>query len=439
MTHFHRLLPALLAVAFALPVQAQQQPIDGIVAVVDEDVILRSELERAVANIRAQYGDQPGVLPPEDVLRRQVLDRLVMLKLQVARATDSGIRVSDAELEQATMAVMQQNRMTPDDFRSRLAAEGLSYEEFRRSLRDELTVQRLQQQLARSRVQVSDAEVNNAIENGAAASGEQVRIANILVAIPDGATPEQVQTAQTKADGIKQLLDSGEMDFAAAAARYSDGPNALEGGDLGWRSYDEVPPLFSNLLREMQPGDVSEPIRGPSGLTLLHVAERRQAERQVATQYNARGILIRTTEVVSPEQALQRIQAARARIEAGEDFGAVAREVSEDASTRAQGGDMGWFEANAWGGAVAAQLGTLADNEVSQPFQSDVGWHLIQRLGSREQDVTDELRRNQVREAIGRRKAEEEYERFLRQLRGEAYVESRLPRPGETNGTGDAS
>lgn len=426
MTHPSRfLLPVLLAFAtLAAPVQAQQ--IDGIVAVVDENVILQSELDRAVANVRAQYASDPNALPPDDVLRRQVLDRLVLLKLQVARANESGIRVSDAELDQATQAVMQQNRMTPEDFRRRIEAEGLSYEEFRRNLRDELLVQRLQQQLTRSRVSVSDAEVDNAIANGAGGSGEQVQIANILVALPDGATPEQAQTGLTKAQGIKDLIASGEMDFAAAAARYSDGPNALEGGTLGWRSYDEIPPLFANVVRELPPGGVTDPIRGPSGYTLLQVVDRREAQRQIATQYHARGILIRTSDVVSPEQAKQRIDAARARIAGGEDFAKVAREVSEDTSTRAEGGDMGWFEENAWGGAVAAQLTALEDGGLSQPFQSDVGWHLIERLGSRQQDVTEELRRNQVREAIARRKSEEEYDRFLRQLRSEAYVDVRL-------------
>ncbi len=415
----------VLAPAPTLPAAQDAAPIDRIAAVVDEDVILQSEVDRAVANIQAQYAQSSQQLPPPDVLRKQVLERLVLIKLQIARAEEGGIRISDGELEQAVAAVAQQNRLTPDQLQQQLAADGLSYEEFRRNLRDELLVQRLRQSVTRSRVVVSDSEVEAALAAGVAAP-EQVHIAHIQVALPDGATPEQVQTAQTKIEGIKQLLDKGEMDFAAAAARYSDSPNALEGGDLGWRSYDEVPRLFANTLRNMQPAQVSDPIRGPSGFQLLKMVEERENQRQTATQFHARGILIRTSEVVSAEQARQKAEQVRARITGGEDFAKVAKEVSDDTSTRNQGGDMGWFQQDAWGSAIGEQIAALPDNAVSQPFQSEVGWHLIQRLGSREQDVTDELRRNQAREAIGRRKAEEEYERFLRQLRGEAYVDLRL-------------
>lgn len=401
-------------------------PIDRIAAVVDEDIVLQSEVDRAVAIIQAQYAQSSQQLPPPEVLRKQVLERLVLLKLQIARANEGGIRISDGELEQAVATVAQQNQLTSDQLQQRLAADGQSYEAFRRDLRDELLVQRLRQSVTRSRVVISDSEVDAALAAGTA-TPEQVHIAHIQVALPDGATPEQVQIAQTKVDGVKKLIDSGEMDFAAAAARYSDSPNALEGGDLGWRSYDEVPGLFASMLRSMQPGQVSDPTRGPSGFQLLKMIEKRESQRQTATEFHARAILIRNNEVVSLEQAKQKIDQARVRITGGEDFAKVAKEASDDTSTRNQGGDMGWFQQNGWGSAIGEQIVALGDDEISQPFQSDVGWHLLQRLGSREQDVTDELRRNQAREAIGRRKAEEEYERFLRQMRGEAYVDLRLP------------
>lgn len=426
---FAPVLAALLALSTAFapgPVAAQATtPIDSIVAVVDEDVILRSELDRAVANISAQYASQPGQLPPRDVLERQVLDRLVLARLQLARARDSGIRVSDGELAQAIESVASRNRLTQDQLRARLVQDGLSYEEFRDSLRDELLIERLRQRYVQSRVQVSEAEIDQLLavrEIG----GPEVRLANIIVALPDGATPEDVATAQKKARDIKSVVERGEIDFAAAAIRFSDAPNALEGGNIGWRALDAIPPAFVGLIQQLKPGEISEPVRGPGGYQLIQLVETREQGTQTLTEYNAQGLLIRATPTVPAEAARQKAQALRDRIAAGEDFAKIAREHSEDTMSRNDGGDMGWFPVNAWGTSVGSQLSQLQDGELSQPFQSEVGWHVIKRLGTREQDVTEQNRRNQAREIIAQRKAEEEFERFMRQMRAEAFVESRL-------------
>ena len=268
---FPRLLIAgLLAFStVATPVMAQTlQPLDRIAAVVNEDVVLQSEMDRAVQNVLAQYANQPGQLPPRAVLERQVLERLVLVKLQVARATESGIRIGDAELNNAINAVAQQNGTTPDGLRQRLEADGMSFDEFRSSLRDEITIQRLRQSYAQSRVQVSEGEVDAAIA-AQAATGVQYRLAHILVGVPDGASADQISTGKSKIDGVKALVDKGELDFSAAAVRYSDSPNALEGGDLGWRSVDEIPTAFVEMLKGMSPGQVVGPLRGPSGFQLL--------------------------------------------------------------------------------------------------------------------------------------------------------------------------
>ena len=428
-TRFSFVLAALLGALLALPAapaRAQAtSPVDSIVAIVDEDVILRSELDRAVGNVLAQYADQPGALPPRDVLERQVLDRLVVMRLQLARARQSGIRVSDAELGQAVQSVAQRNRMTPDQLRERLQADGLSYEEFRNTLREEMLVERLRQRYLQSRVQVSEAEIDQLL-TVREVGGPEVRLANILVGLPDGATPEQIATAEQKIRGIKAVIDRGELDFRAAAIRYSDAQNALDGGEIGWRGYDAIPPAFLSLVRSLQPGQVSEPIRGPSGFQLVQVIETREAGQQTVTEYSAQGILVRVTPTVPPEAARQKAEELHARLAAGEDFAAIAREHSDDTLSRAQGGDMGWFPVNAWGNAVGNALTQLGDGQLSQPFQSDVGWHIIKRIGTREQDVTEQNRRNQAREIISQRKAEEEFERYLRQLRSEAFVESRL-------------
>ncbi|HBK57761.1 MAG TPA: molecular chaperone SurA [Xanthomonadales bacterium] len=417
-----------LALSVSGPLGAQSlplEPVDRIVAVVDEDVVLRSELDVAVGNIVERFRQNPEQLPPANVLERQVLERLVMIKLQVDRASGTGVRISEAELEQSIAAVAGQQGMSVAQLRQQLAADGIPFDEFRNSVREELLIQRLRQRVTQSRVVVSEAEIDMALETSPLQS-EELRLAHILVALPENPTPEQIETARTKIEGVKQLIDRGEMDFTAAAIRYSDSPNALEGGDLGWRSADEIPPLFINVVKAMQPGEITDPIRGPTGLQLLTVLERRQAGAQQVTQYRASHLMIRTSEIVDSEQARAKVDVLRRRIEAGEPFADVAKTESDDTATRALGGDMGWFEANEWGTSVGAVVASLADGELSQPFQSELGWHLIQRVGERMEDTTVANQRNRARETIGRRKADEEYERFLRQIRAEAFVDMRL-------------
>jgi peptidyl-prolyl cis-trans isomerase SurA len=422
------LLAAVLAVFPAAP-RAQAlplQPIDTIVAVVDEDVILRSELDLAVANITRQIAaSQQGAVPPRDVLERQVLERLVMMRLQVNRAGDSGIRISDQELQQAVAAIAQQNQMSVQDLRARLEADHLSYAEFQANVRDEVTVQRLRQRYIQSSVQVSEAEIDQLLAT-TAVGGAELHLANLQVNVAEGATPEEVLAAKRKIDDIKAQVESGAIEFRAAAVRYSQAQNALDGGDLGWRTPDAIPPVFAGMLKDMKPGQVTEAVRGPSGFQIVQLVEQREAQAQKITQYHAQDIMVAVNDIVPDEVARQKIEALRDRIAKGEDFGKVAKEASDDTQTRAQGGDMGWFAADAWGTAIGAQMKQLADGQVSAPFKSEVGYHLVKRLGTREQDVTDENRRNQAREIIGQRKAEESYERFLRQLRAEAYVDTRL-------------
>lgn len=422
------LVAGLLAAAAISPVSAQSlQPLDRIAAVVNEDVILQSELDRAVQNVLAQYANQPGQLPPRGVLERQVLERLVLVKLQVARAGESGIRVSDQELNNAVAAVAQQNGTTVDGLRQRLEADGMSFADFRISLRDEIVVQRLRQSYAQSRVQVSESEVDAALA-AQTAGGAQYHLAHILVGLPEGATAEQIATGQRKVDGVKALVDKGELDFSAAAVRYSDSPNALEGGDLGWRSLDEIPAAFVQMLKGMSPGQVVGPLRGPSGFQLLKLVEVRDASQAAArtvTEFNARHILVRITEVQDSAAAKAKIDTLRARIAGGADFVEVAKESSEDANSRDEGGDLGWFPADAYGPAFGQQISGIGDGQVTAPFRTDAGWHIVQRVGTRQTDVTSANQRAQVRETIGRRKAEDEYNRFLQELRGEAYVNFR--------------
>ena len=432
----NKLLASLLAVAAvsAAPglvqtLHAQQlQPVDQIAAVVDEDVILQSELDRAERNILSQYAGRPEQLPPRDVLQRQLLERLILVRLQVARAAQTGIRVSDEQVDSAIANIARQNNTSVDQLRAQLAAQGQSFTDFRNSVRDELTGQALRQRFAQTRISITEGEVEAALA-AQAAGGPQFHLAHILVAMPEAATPEQIATAQKKIEGIKDLIDKGEMEFAAAAVRYSDSQNALEGGDLGWRSLDEVPAAFAQTIRGMQVGQVIGPTRGPSGFQLLKLVETRdasQAAPQLVTQYRARHIMVRTGEGVEDAAAKAKIDTLAARLAGGADFAALAKENSDDATTGPKGGELGWFAQDAYGPQFGAQVAALQDNQISAPFKTQAGWHVVQREGSRQANVTDDTRRANVREAIGQRKLEEEWSRYLREMRGEAYVDIRV-------------
>jgi peptidyl-prolyl cis-trans isomerase SurA len=441
------------AALLAAPLHAQQsapspslQPLDRIAAVVNEDVILQSELDRAVHNITVQYAKNPEKLPPHDVLERQVIERLVLVRLEASRAAENGIHVSDQEVDAAIANIARQNNITEDQMRAQLAQQGQPYGEFRDSIRDEITTQRLRQSFAQSRISVSDAEVDAAL--AAQAGDQQYHLANLLVALPEGATPDQIATGQKKIEGVKDLIDKGTMDFNAAAVRYSDAQNALEGGDLGWRSLDEIPTAFANTIRTLQPGQVFGPVRGASGFQLVKLVEVRNASQagpQLVTQFDARHILIRTGEGGMDDAAAKaKIDTLAARLAGGADFQALARENSQDANSAPKGGDLGWFPQDAYGADFGSQVAALQDGQVSAPFKTSAGWHIVQRVGTRQADVGSENRRAQVRESIGQRKLEDEWNRFLREMRGEAYVDIRvgdratdqtLPAPPADSGT----
>jgi peptidyl-prolyl cis-trans isomerase SurA len=414
---------ALAGPAPAFAQQQQLQPLDRIVAVVDEDVILRSELDRAMANVERQYAGRSAQLPPRGILERQVLERLVLQRLQVARATTMGITVSDAELDSAIGGIAQQNRMTVDQLKMQLAQDGMTLADLRASVRDEIASQRLRQNFARGQVTVSEGEVDASLATQG--NGAQYHLAHILVGLPDGATADQIAAAQKKIQDIKEALDRHEIEFAAAAVRYSDSPNALDGGDLGWRSLDEIPASFAQVITGMQPGTFVGPIRGPSGFQLLQLIDTRSAADSgpgTITELKAHHILVKGDDATAKAKA----ETLRARIAGGADFATVAREASEDAVTRASGGDLGWFAQDAHGVDFGAQVAALQDGQVSAPFKTEAGWEIVQRDGARQAVAADDARRQAVREAIGQRKLEEQWDRFLREMRGEAYVDIRL-------------
>ena len=426
----------LLALAITLPAQAQlltpaasasaKQPLDRIVAVVNDDVILQSELNDAVVSVQQQYAGHTEQLPPMNVLQQQVLDRLVLMRLQIQKAQDQGIHVSDADVDQAIQGVAGQNKLSPEQLRAEVERSGSSFASFRQQLADQITVQRLHQGVVQDSVSVTDSEIDNLLSSPTYKAGE-VHLAHIQISIPGGADAAAIQASQTKAEQALAAIKGG-MDFNAAAIRYSDAPDALDGGDLGWRRMDEIPPAFADTLESMKPGEVSAALRGPTGFHILKLVDQRQASRKVVTEIHARQILIKPSELVTPAQAEQKARDLYARIvDKHEDFATLAKENSKDDTTANVGGDMGWFQPQAWGTAFAAQLAQLKDNDVSKPFQSEAGWHILQRLGERQSDQTVQIERSQARQAIGNRKSEQAYDDYLRDLRSNAYVDILVP------------
>ncbi len=413
-----------------------KESLDRIVAVAEDEVILQSDLDAAVSNVLNQYRSNPQQLPPHDVLEKQVLDSLIMLRLQVQRAQSTGIRVSDADVDQAMQRVAENNHISVQQLRASLTQQGMDIDTFRKSVRDQLLVQRLQQRVVQSQSQVSDSEIDILLASNSLKEGE-VHLQHIMINLPDGANAQQIQEAKNKSDEEKKKLDGG-MDFTAAAIRYSGAPDALQGGDLGWRHYDEVPEAFANLVEGMQPGSISQVVRGPSGFHIVKLVERRTDSKQVVTEYHARHVLIKTGELTSEEEAQKTVADIRRRVvENHEDFGALAKKYSQDPTSVQGGGDLGWFQLDQYGPTVSAQLTTLKDNEVSQPFQTEGGWDVIQRLGTRESDVTTTAKREHARDVIRNRKADEEYDNFLRQVRSESYVDNRLT--GVTSGVSNGA
>lgn len=419
------LLAALANVLLTPRIQAEE-PVNRIVAVVNDGVVLQSQLDRRTAQIRDQLRQNDTRLPPDDVLRKQVLERLIVEEIQLQLAESSSIRIED-ELVNANLRKMAEaNGMNLTRFREVLEQDGYSFPEFREEIRQQLMIARLRAQQVESRIQVSDQEIDNLLTGaGQDTDSREYRISQILVAIPEAASPEQIQAARARVEDLRARLDDG-ADFHQLAVAESDGQNALEGGSLGWRKAGQLPTLFAGVVRDLAPGEVSEPVRSASGFHLVRLDETRGNERHVITQTHARHILIRPDDLVSPAEARTRLEQLRSRILGGDDFEALARAHSQDTVSAARGGDLGWSNPGDMVPRFEEEMQRLAPGEVSEPFETRFGWHIVQVLGRREHDSTEEYRRAQAREQIRNRKILEETAIWLRRLRDESYVEIRL-------------
>ncbi|MGR8979890.1 MAG: peptidylprolyl isomerase [Gammaproteobacteria bacterium] len=404
---------------------AQAETIDKIIAIVEDDVILESELNQEVAMIEQRLRGASSAMPPLFVLRKQVLEKLILDKLQRQMAEKSGITVSDAMLNNSVSEVARRNNMNTQEFRVELERQGMSYKSFLDNLRNEIIVNQLRGREIGGRIKVTDQEIQHYLEtqDQGGPEAQQYHLGHILIAVKEAASPSEIQNAQKRAEQTVDKLRAGE-DFAHIAMTDSDDANALKGGDLGWRSIGDIPTLFVDTVKRMSIGSISDPIRSPSGFHIIKMLDiKGGVAHQMVTKTEVRHILIKTNEIVDDNEANKRLLALKARIQGGEDFAGLARAHSDDKGSALKGGSLGWVGPGDLVKPFEDAMQQLTINELSDPVQTQFGWHLIQVLGRENKDNSADYRKNLARDAIRNRKIEEETELWLRKLRDEAYVE----------------
>ena len=401
-------------------------PLDRIVAVVNDEVITALELDKEIVEIKKQMRQQQ--MPPEAVLRKQLLERMILRRIQLQMAKRGSIRVDDVTLNSTIEKIAAQNRLSLSQFRDALTREGLNYEDFRENMRDEITINRLQQQQVGNRIVITQQEIDTFISNQALRSGKdkEYHLGHILIAVPEAASAEQIAAARSKAEKIVADLRAN-ADFYQTAASVSDGQQALEGGDLGWRRAEALPTLFADWVVKQQVNSISDALRSPSGFHIIKLLdERSNVQKHVVTQTHARHILIRSGELDDSELARDRLLKIRQRIVAGEDFAMLAKSQSEDPGSGAEGGDLGWVNPGDMVPAFEQAMDGLELNEISQPVRTQFGWHILQVLERRSHDNTKDVQRKNAQEVLRARKTDPAMQAWIRRLRDEAFVENRL-------------
>ena len=432
MKHFFSVL-LYMACAVVLAAHAAERPrrepvvIDRVVAVVNEEAITARELDERARLALKQLGQQGTPPPPKNVIERQILERMISDRVQLQFAKDSGIRVDDADLDRAIGRIAEQNKMTVEQMRQTLERDGVPYGKFREDIRSEILMARLREREVENKIVITESEIDSFLSasSNEQARGDEVNLSHILVVVPENAAPEQLQTRRARAEQALAELGKG-TDFKQVAATYSDAPDALQGGLMGWRPGDRLPAIFSDALRTMKPGDTSGILRSANGFHILRLNERRGGQSPVAVQQTrVRHILLKTNELVSENEARNRLRSLKERLENKAEFAELARVHSEDASA-SRGGDLGWILPGDTVPEFERAMNALKPGEISEPVKSPFGWHLIQVLERSTQDVSKDRRRLEARQTLRARKVDEAYQEWVRQLRDRAYVEVRL-------------
>jgi len=428
-----KIIPFLLLITSALVCinvstqAAEVIKIDRIVAIVDQTVVTEQELESRIRTVTAQLQKQGTELPPENILRKQILERLISDTLQLQYAAQSGLKVDDSQLDKTIERIAEQNQLTLTEFADALAKDGVSMGKFRADIRNEITIARLREREVDSRINVSESEIDNFLTTQASSNENQdeYEIAHILIRTPEEGATEDVQKAKAKVDEVIKALQAG-TNFSKVSASFSDAPNALEGGSLGWKSSTQMPALFLDALKNMQVGTVSEVLRSPNGFHILKLISKRGGSSPlVIEQTHARHILIKLSEVTSENEGKKKIDLIKERLDNGEKFEVLARQFSEDGSA-SNGGDLGWVNPGDTVPLFEKAMNELKDGQISSTVRTPFGWHVIQVLERRKQDMSKEAARLKARQEIRKRKSEEAYQDWVRELRDRAFVELRL-------------
>ncbi len=420
----------LLGTAAQAQTAKPDEPIlaDRIVAVVNDEAITLNELNARLTSVERQLRTQGTPLPPHQVLEKQVLERMIMDDIQLQYAKETSTHVDDDQLDAALQRIATANHLALPEFRAALQKDGVTWAKFREEIRDEMIISKLRERVVDSRVTVSDAEVNNYLASPeyAAGANEELNLSQILLRVPEQASPAQLASIHARAEQALAQIKRGD-DFARVAASYSDAPDALSGGVIGFRPLNRLPDLYVNAAAKLQPGEVSGILRSPAGFHIIKLIARRGGAQEAKTvvETHARHILIKVNELVSDADAKRKLLDLRERLEHGADFAELARLYSNDLSA-AKGGDLGWLYPGDTVPEFQRAMDALKVNEISQPVRTQYGWHLIQVLGRRVEPVSTERKRQLARQALRERKSDEAYEDWLREMRDRAYVEYRL-------------
>lgn len=422
------IVTALLVIStWCAPVAQAAQTLDRVVAVVNNGIILQSELDAAMDRIEAQLRSEGRSPPPQNILEKQVLEHLVMQKIQLQEAKKHNIHVSDNDVDNALQSIAQHNGLTAQQFQNALQSQGIALNQFRKQVRDELMIQHLQKQEIQTNVSVTQRDVRLFLQNQAhhSNSGDSYHLLHILLSVPENASQSQVDKIKAKAQHIARQLKGGG-DFRAVAMRVSDGQQALKGGDLGWIKAAALPTLFANVVPGMKSGDVAGPLRSPGGFHIIKVIGVRNSEQSI-TEVHVRHILLRPNPQRNAAQTHQLAEKLYQQLQNGASFSELARVYSDDPQSAKEGGNLGWQPLGAYVKSFEQAIENLHTGQISAPFKTPFGWHIAQLLGRRQHEVSNKMRRRQARQAIGERKAREQYQNWLRRLRAEAYVKYLIP------------
>jgi len=403
------------------------EEIDSVAIIVNDGIISHQQVNNQLNNFKRQLKLQGQSLPPEKLFKKQVIERIILDSIQLQHAKSQGISVDDLSLNKALEAIAESNNTSLEKMLKALESKGISYKSFREQTRKEMIIRQLQKRMIYSRVKVSQQEINIFLEQqklSGEAANDKYNIAHILIATPEAAAPEDISLALEKAKKVVLKLKNGES-FNDIALRYSDGRHALKGGKLGWRSAAQLPTLFLNTARSLNKDQISEPLRSAGGFHIIKLLDKK-TQQHIVKQTHARHILIKADEITSSDDARKKLTSIKKRLDQGEDFATLAAKFSQDPGSKNNGGDLGWATEGSFVPRFTEVMNSLKDNQISEPFKSQFGWHIIQVLERRQQDETEQLIRQKAELAIQNRKAEEELQLWLRRARDEAYVDYRM-------------